>query len=84
MTAGGTLQIRIEGFSTLEEHGIKADGTPDVRRNCGYKLVLVLEGYRILFEETLPRNQVPVDPTQYLVQRIARILTPYLPQIDPQ
>jgi hypothetical protein len=79
-----TLQLRIEGFWTLEEHGKKEDGTPNVRSVEGYKIQLVKDHALILFEETLSREKVPVDPTVYLASRIAGILAPHLPGIDPR
>jgi hypothetical protein len=78
------LQLTIEGFWTLEEHGEKEDGTPDVRSVEGYKIRLVRDHALILFEETLPREKVPVDPTVYLASRMAGILAPHLPGIDPR
>lgn len=83
MNNGGTLVFSIQGFWTLEEGPLKEDGTPNVKCVRGYKLRLVLGGHRILFEETLDRNKVPVEPTQYLVRRVGEILAPFFPQIDP-
>jgi hypothetical protein len=77
------LKLTIEGFSNLEDHGEK-DGKPDIRIANGYKIRLDLNHQRILFEETLERRSVPVNPTQYLTDRIAKILAAYLPQIDPE
>jgi len=77
------LKLIIEGFSDLEEYGEKEDGSPDIRRNDGYKIKLTINGTRILFEETIPRAAVPVNPSKHLSERVAQILAPYLPQIDP-
>jgi len=79
-----TLMLRIEGFCDLEDHGKKEDGTDDIRINRGYKLQLALNHQLIVYEETLPRDSVPVDPTAYLVRRISEALTRSLPQIDPR
>jgi hypothetical protein len=78
------LELRIDGFCNLEDHGKKADDTPDIRTVRGYRIQLVENRSRILFEETLSREKVPVNPTEYLARRMAAILTPYLPGIDPR
>jgi hypothetical protein len=78
------LELRIDGFCSLEDYGKKADGTQDMRVVRGYKILLVENRARILFEETLPREKVPANPTQFLARRVADILTPYLPRIDPE
>jgi len=78
------LKLTIEGFSDLKDHGNKEDGVPDIRRDAGYRILLVMGGRQILFEETLAREKMPVNPTRYLSDRIARILAAYLPQIDPE
>lgn len=78
------LELRIEGFSSLKNQGERADGTPDIRVVRGYRIQLVENRVRILFEEMLPREKVPVNPTQFLARRMADILTPYLPGIDPE
>ena len=78
------LDLSIEGFRELEDVEAKADGTSSVRCNRGYRIRLDMDRVRILFEETLPRDRVPVNPTEYLARRIAEILKAYLPQIDPQ
>ncbi len=80
----GGLKFEIQSFSTLEEHGTKADGTPDIRCNCGYEIRVVINGERILFEEKLQRNAIPVRPAEYLANRAAKILATYLPQIEPE
>lgn len=79
-----TLMLRIDGFSELEDHGKKEDGTDDIRVNRGYRIQLVWNHQRIVYEETLPRDSVPVDPTEYLVRRISEALRRSLPQIDPR
>jgi hypothetical protein len=77
------LKLTIEGFSNLESHGNKGDGSPDVRRHAGYRIRLDINGQRILFEETLAREKLPVNPTRYLSDRMANILAAHLPTIDP-
>lgn len=79
-----TLTLRIEGFWTLEEHKAKEDGTPDVRSVEGYKIQLVKDHTLILFEETLSREKVPMNPTVYLASRMAGVLATHLPGIDPR
>jgi hypothetical protein len=54
------------------------------RVDSGYKIQLVLNHARILFEETLPRDKLPLDPTPHLADRVERIVAMYLPQIDPE
>lgn len=83
-TVTNSLKLTIEGFSDLKDHGNKEDGTPDVRCDLGYRIRLDINGQRILFEETLSRRAIPVDPTRYLANRIANILAAHLPAIDPQ
>jgi hypothetical protein len=77
------IDISIDGFANLEDCGTKADGTPDIRCNRGYSIRVVENHARVLFEETLRRGDLPVDPTSYLANRLASILTAYLPGIDP-
>lgn len=78
------LKLEIRGFWNLEDHGQKEDGTPNVRRKSGYVIRLVRDNTYILFEETLSRERVPIDPTQYLVRRISTILETHLKGIDPE
>jgi hypothetical protein len=78
------LDLSIQGFSDLEDRGTKEDGTPDIRVKRGYDIRLTLNCAQILFEETLPCESVPVAPTEFLVKRLAAILAPYLPRIDPR
>ena len=78
------LDLSIQGFSELEDNGLKEDGTPDIRVKRGYNIRLVRNRDYILFEETLPRESLPVDPRVALTKRITEILTVYLPQIEPE
>ena len=78
------LKLEICGFWNLEDHGQKEDGTPDVRCKKGYDIRVIRDNTHVLFEEELPREHVPADPTQYLSRRIALMLATYLPQIDPE
>ena len=77
------LKLEILSFWHLEDRGAKADGTPDIQYKSGYTIRLTVDNQRILFEETLDRNKVPVNPTQFLARRMAEVLATYLPQIDP-
>lgn len=77
------LQLTIDGFSNLEEHGLKDDGTPDVRVIRGYKIEVVLNRAEILFSETLLAEKIPVDPTKFLADHLRRILAAYLPRVNP-
>lgn len=84
MNRGGLLELSIRGFWELKDHGSKEDGTPNVQCALSYELKLVKDRALIVFEETLDRDKIPVNPTEYLVRRIGEILTPFLPQIDPK
>jgi len=78
------LDLTLDGFSDMEDHGTKEDGTPDIRVVRGYRIRLVENHARILFEATLLRDDLPVEPTDLLASRVASILTKYLPLIDPR
>jgi len=77
-----TLVLRIEASSTLEEHGTKEDGTPDIREKSEVKIQLVADQRLILWNETFRRETLPFKPAQYLANRVAVVLERYISRME--